>query len=353
MTYLAPATRTYLFHALDPLHVGTGGTRLGRVDNTVARDPATRLPKVPGSGISGAVKDAYDLSTLVSKSPPRPGEQRCAGAKGCGKELCEVCALFGTAPDDEGASGKESRRGIIAFRDARLVAMPVASLTGPVWMMDEDFARDMGFVSKPLEAGDCPHVAAAPGLAVERGQSQSQILNLGSLLFCGEKITSINPAALKSEALAKKISFLNGTPVETVQKVFSRVVVCPSSIFPLLADTAMEVRTSVSIDPETGAADPHKLFTMEAVPAGAIFKTRLDYLGGKVPVAISNIAKDGEKCDAGFIFDRIQEHGFAYLAITGIGGNVTRGFGRVSFFGYLIPSCNQPGNVGADPCVCP
>ena len=34
--------------ALDPIHVGTGGARLGRVDNTIVRDPVTRIPKIPG-----------------------------------------------------------------------------------------------------------------------------------------------------------------------------------------------------------------------------------------------------------------------------------------------------------------
>ena len=36
--------------ALDPIE---GGYRLGRVDNTILRDAATNLPKIPGSSING------------------------------------------------------------------------------------------------------------------------------------------------------------------------------------------------------------------------------------------------------------------------------------------------------------
>ena len=37
-------TFTFLGMALDPIHVGAGGTRLGRVDNTIVRDPVTKIP---------------------------------------------------------------------------------------------------------------------------------------------------------------------------------------------------------------------------------------------------------------------------------------------------------------------
>ena len=33
------------FLALDPVHIGTGGYRLGRVDMTIAREPGTNCPR--------------------------------------------------------------------------------------------------------------------------------------------------------------------------------------------------------------------------------------------------------------------------------------------------------------------
>lgn len=39
----------YFFVALDPIHIGAGGYRLGRVDMTIVREPGTQLPKIPGT----------------------------------------------------------------------------------------------------------------------------------------------------------------------------------------------------------------------------------------------------------------------------------------------------------------
>lgn len=39
--------------ATDPIYIGTGGYTIGRVDNTIVRDPLNRVPKIPGSSIAG------------------------------------------------------------------------------------------------------------------------------------------------------------------------------------------------------------------------------------------------------------------------------------------------------------
>jgi len=43
--------------ALDPIHIGAGGYRLGMADNTIVRDPATDVPKIPGTSITGVVRE--------------------------------------------------------------------------------------------------------------------------------------------------------------------------------------------------------------------------------------------------------------------------------------------------------
>jgi CRISPR-associated protein Cmr4 len=42
--------------AVDPIHVGAGGGRLGRVDQSIVRDPVTRVPKIPGSSLAGVYR---------------------------------------------------------------------------------------------------------------------------------------------------------------------------------------------------------------------------------------------------------------------------------------------------------
>ncbi len=37
----------------DPIYIGTGGFTIGRVDNTIVRDPITRIPKIPGTSLAG------------------------------------------------------------------------------------------------------------------------------------------------------------------------------------------------------------------------------------------------------------------------------------------------------------
>ncbi|MBX0310527.1 MAG: hypothetical protein JHC31_01775, partial [Sulfurihydrogenibium sp.] len=37
----------------DPVYIGTGGYTIGRVDNTIVRDPITKVPKIPGSSLAG------------------------------------------------------------------------------------------------------------------------------------------------------------------------------------------------------------------------------------------------------------------------------------------------------------
>ena len=39
----------FVLMSLDPVHIGTGGYRLGRVDFSIAREPGTNLPKIPGT----------------------------------------------------------------------------------------------------------------------------------------------------------------------------------------------------------------------------------------------------------------------------------------------------------------
>ena len=46
----------YLLMTTDPVHVGSGGYRLGRVDNGIVRETGTRIPKIPGTSLHGAVQ---------------------------------------------------------------------------------------------------------------------------------------------------------------------------------------------------------------------------------------------------------------------------------------------------------
>ncbi len=76
--------RTYLLMTVDPVHIGSGGYRLGRVDNAIIREPGTNLPKIPGTSLSGAIRQyaAYHL-----------GKPECAGQgqRGDGERKSNPC----------------------------------------------------------------------------------------------------------------------------------------------------------------------------------------------------------------------------------------------------------------------
>jgi CRISPR-associated protein Cmr4 len=82
--------------ALTPLHPGSG-TALGTVDLPVQRERHTNWPVIPGSSVKGVLREAS----------PKELRQR----------------LFGTG-DSDGTSA-----GALSFTDARLLALPVRSLT--------------------------------------------------------------------------------------------------------------------------------------------------------------------------------------------------------------------------------
>ncbi|MBC7333821.1 MAG: hypothetical protein H5T85_05135, partial [Actinobacteria bacterium] len=55
--------KTYYAIALDPIHIGSGGSRLGRVDLPIIREPGTNLPKIPGTSLSGPARAYTVLQT--------------------------------------------------------------------------------------------------------------------------------------------------------------------------------------------------------------------------------------------------------------------------------------------------
>lgn len=77
--------------ALDPIHVGTGGARLGRVDLSIVRDPVTKIPKIPGSSLAG-VHRAY--VAMAEKKYPGCAGQGQPDASGAGGIAAIQNALF-------------------------------------------------------------------------------------------------------------------------------------------------------------------------------------------------------------------------------------------------------------------
>lgn len=275
--------------ALDPIHVGTGGTRLGRVDMTIVREPGTNLPKIPATSLSGACR-AYTAMRIAGKYPGCAGQGQGQGqeddAQHCARPDCPVCVSFGFAKPGN------SFQGLAQFSDANLIFFPVYSLAGTVWVTCADACR---------LAADVPDEQVLIAEAVKCDDR----LNMGWLML-GAKTGLTLPAALAIPDLVR-----------------SRVVQVSNKLFSHIVNDNLEVRTSVSINPLTGAAEDKALFTYEALPRASV-------LGFEVTISDKSLFKlNGKSVDERVDCAGAVRDGLALFEALGVGGKNTRGMGRM------------------------
>ncbi len=226
----------FVLMTTDPVHIGTGGMRLGRVDNSTVREPGTRLPKIPGTSLSGAIRQyaAY-----------RYGKRTCAGRdKHCGRPTCPICYTFGFVKGDNGA---QAHAGVVSIGDARLLLLPVYSLAGPVWVTAPGVLREFDF--------EVSETIADSRVRLPQLLNAHAHLNLSWLMLEADQAAPFQ----WPDTIAGIPSEITAHAVLVSDKLFSQIV-----------NSNLEVRTSVSISPETGAADEGALFTYEAIPRAAV-----------------------------------------------------------------------------------
>ncbi len=272
----------FLLMALDPVHIGTGGYRLGRVDLSIVREPGTNLPKIPGTSLHGAVR---------SYAAMRYGKPQCAGQQGhCGQATCPICYTFGTVRGDQGGNA-----GAVSISDARILLFPVYSMAGPLWVTSPMTLGDVGVNEQTVSE----HQARWPDTV-----NQKDKLNFGWLMLEREGGNWQLPNGT-----------LNGIPSD----IRRRAVLVSDKLFSQIVNSNLEVRTSVSIDPQTGAAEEGALFTYEALPRAAILWC---------DVVEDDYQKNFPKDDHTRPLDVVRA-GFALAEYLGVGGMGTRGFGRI------------------------
>ncbi len=311
---------TYLFMCTDPVHVGTGGYRLGRVDNSIAREPGTKVPKIPGTSLHGAARSyaasLYEKPSCAGQGQPeenRPGH--------CGDKGCPICYTFGYTRNN---SEQEAYSGVVNVYDAHLLLFPVHSMVGPVWITTCSRFQVFGFTINNLPEPFEPDIVFPTFNYTER------VLNLGWLVLrAGNKIETES---------CDDVFGLNAD--NQWQQLQSRIVLVPETLFSHLVNTNLEVRTSVAIDPERGAAEDKALFTYEALPRTAILAADVvvdDYRKAEnerpfpVKATYKNSALLG-KHQWNNPFD-VLDSGLCLIEWLGVGGMGTRGFGRLSIWG--------------------
>lgn len=381
--------KTYFAMTLDPVHIGTGGYRLGRVDNTITREPGTNLPKIPGSSIAGVTR-AYTAMAIQNEnydSPVKTDEgwvidyrkykkwkyQRpeydfmmdgsnikystidkdkviikpntdgpiikkdsnnndryysCAG-KGaddgeghCGEPDCEVCISFGFS---KGKSGS-SFQGLAQFYDARILFFPVHSMVGPVWVTSPSVLNDFCETLK----------SQSITVTIEDRLDNDEFIQT-DLVKANENL-NLGWLLLKNKEELRAIK----DPIPRLStEIVNRVVLISDKLFSRIINDNLEVRTSVAIDPATGAAEDGALYTYEAIPRATVMWFDVVYndpdyfrIGADKAIALIEptdyhdpLRNPGGEDQVGYMVFNVEK-GLAYLEHLGVGGMNTRGMGR-------------------------
>jgi CRISPR-associated protein Cmr4 len=293
--------------ALDPIHVGTGGSRIGRVDLTIVREPTTQIPKIPGSSLAGVYRTYVAMDTDKYPQCAGLGQARADGSGGhCGQPDCPVCTVFGFARGKDQAGGFA---GLASFSDAQVLLFPVPTRQGPHWVT-------------------CPMALSLTGQDIKLTSDNKAVYKEkdGSRLNIGWLYLPVK-AYLDWTTLVQKLS--ETSIPDTITK---NLALLPDELFSHVVNSNLEVRTSVSINPETGAAEDKALFSYEALPHGTVLiwevitksPNHFKVDGKNVSVKIN-----GQNMDTPEKVQDVVKKANPYMEYLGVGGMGTRGMGRL------------------------
>ncbi|MCD6399066.1 MAG: hypothetical protein J7L08_04050 [Candidatus Aenigmarchaeota archaeon] len=352
--------------ATDPIYIGTGGYTIGRVDNTIVRDPITKIPKIPGSSLAGTWryyvaleliskvkeyqpnfndiknriessleekiknqnwKNGFSQNNWISYFGNKIAKITCAGQDNvpagetktpdktdkegntghCGH--CIVCKSFGYSKKDK------SWQGMVFFSDLNILFFPVYTRLGVKWITSERILKETSVGAHCNVPDNEKRKIVYAQKEIEEGKEAGYI-NLGWLNLPYEiKDCNINVGAIHE------------SPDKIHELPVKDIIVVPDSIISQIINSNLEVRTSVSIDPITGAAKEGALFTSEAIPRGTVFY-------GEVRVFDKKGLGDNNLPSKECILEALEDTKHYYETL-GIGGMTTRGFGRMKVISDL------------------
>ncbi|WP_457636076.1 type III-B CRISPR module RAMP protein Cmr4 [Persephonella sp.] len=356
--------------ATDPIYIGTGGYTIGRVDNTIVRDPITNVPKIPGSSLAGTWRyytvleihkyfSNEELRNDKSKRREKVEEflsskskikwedlsddeiekfmksiftskknwilfegNRYIGIKCAGQDdtshlnfekigideeknktghcgHCIVCKGFGFSKKDI------SWQGMIFFSDLNILFFPVFTIKGTKWITTVSRLKEIEITSESEPSQN----------KIKTKNGDERHLNLGWLYLEVEKKHKL-----------EEDEKLNDLKFDSFKLKPEDIIIVPDDLFSHIVNSNLEVRTSVSIDPITGAAKEGALFTSEAIPRGTIFYGNIRIFDKSVFEEIENKLKSLP--DKDMLSNALKDSKHFYETL-GIGGMTTRGFGRL------------------------
>nr|WP_169301542.1 RAMP superfamily CRISPR-associated protein [Methanocaldococcus fervens] len=341
--------------ATDPIYIGTGGYTIGRVDNTIVRDPITKIPKIPGSSLAGTwryyvalklqgyfkddyrvdkskrkekkIEELFELENNEDKDWVLFEGNRYAGIKCAGQDdlpnidyesakdektghcgRCIVCKAFGFSKKDV------SWQGLIYFSDLNILFFPVYTRFGVKWITSKRILKEAGLLNGDFdEEKNVVFALKEIEKEIEDDKKKGHI-NLG-WLYLPYKVDGIK---------------INLGKIQNFGIDENDIIIVPDNLISQIINSNLEVRTSVSIDPITGTAKEGALFTSEAIPRGTIFYGKIRIFDKK-PFEEINDNKTNKLKPLPTIkqIKDALEDSKIFFETLGIGGMTTRGFGRL------------------------
>jgi CRISPR-associated protein Cmr4 len=343
-----------------PLHAGSGDS-LGVVDLPIQRERHTSFPKIEGSSLKGAIRQAFEslsnpdkenkiyklsdkgsgdklkkwsdeldikwtkkVKNAADNSEPLKEAQKDRDENTLTKYQEAINLTFG--PEN---AGNEGYAGALGFTDARLLLFPVKSMKGVfAWItcpkVLQQFKKDLNLTNNKY-VHELPKELTAPeGCRIFVKDKSDRKIVLEEYTFSIDADNADGPCS----SLARWLSEVVTSENFWVDKMKKDIIVLSDDDFTDFVNLSTEVITRTKIKNETGTVEPGALFTEEYLPAESVLYSL---------VLASPIfkEKDGEKG----IFQKVNGKSEEELVmdffknglpdVIQIGGNATLGKGLV------------------------
>lgn len=244
----------YLIRAISPVHYGTG-QGIGDIDLPISRDPVTKHPRLPGSGIKGVLRDHFER---LVKTTHEGGE--------------ELLAVFGPKGSEHASA--------LSMGEARLLALPVRSYFGSFAFLTSPYI--LAKVKEEAARAGIPHFA---NLLIPRFQSNAthyHAATTSSSCLCGGGIAGRilleeldllidSEESTLADQWADALSQCFGMDADSAADFKSRLVIADVNVLDFLCETALPVEPHIAIDDEKGTVKGGALWFEENVPVETLF----------------------------------------------------------------------------------
>jgi CRISPR-associated protein Cmr4 len=261
-----------------PLHAGSGSD-LGIVDLPIQRERHTDFPKIEGSSLKGALREAIEQETNKKTFDDQVTVHRVFGYDDGGLKDQEKEAV------DKALDGKTDFAGAIGFTDARLLLFPVKSMKGVfAWVTCKkalmQFKSDMKQSQKDFDITGF-EVLDDQKTYLFNPDTSTKIKNdkvvLEEYTFTIENELNGMLQVVEGEAKTKTdlpnwlaTHLFNDDNSYWCEKVKKDIIVLPNDDFKDFVNLSTEVITRTKISNETGTVESGALFTEEYLPAESV-----------------------------------------------------------------------------------